>query len=47
MVTYNARKALNLDYSILDLSSSDEFVVLDDQSLRTKYISNCENGDMK
>ena len=47
MVTYNPRKALNLDYSILDLSSSDEFVVLDDKSLRAKYISNIKNGDKK
>ena len=39
MITYNPRKALNLDYSILDLNSSNEFVVLDKKHLKTLYIS--------
>jgi len=47
MITYNPRKVLNLDHSILDLSSSDEFIVLDKKSLRTIYISNNKNGDIK
>jgi len=38
MITYNPRKALNLDYSILDLNSSNEFMVLDKKTLRTLYI---------
>ena len=37
MITYNPRKALNLDYSILDLNSSNEFIVLDKKTLRTLY----------
>ena len=39
MITYNPRKALNLDYSILDLNSSNEFVLLDIKHLKTLYIS--------
>jgi cytosine/adenosine deaminase-related metal-dependent hydrolase len=38
MITYNPRKALNLDYSILDLNSSNEFMVLDKKTLRALYI---------
>jgi len=39
MITYNPRKALNLDYSILDLNSLDEFIVLDKKNLGVLYIS--------
>jgi len=39
MITYNPRKALNLDADILDLNSPAEFVVLDKKYLKTLYIS--------
>jgi len=39
MITYNPRKALNLDYSILDFNSLDEFIVLDKKNLGVLYIS--------
>jgi len=39
MITYNPRKALNLDYSILDFNSPDEFIVLDKENLGVLYIS--------
>ena len=38
MITYNPRKALNLDYSILDLNSLNEFMVLDKKTLSTLFI---------
>ena len=39
MTTFGARKALNLDYSILAPNSRAEFVVLDGKSLKPLYIS--------
>jgi cytosine/adenosine deaminase-related metal-dependent hydrolase len=39
MITYNPRKALNLDYDILDLNSTFEFVVIDKNNLKPIYIS--------
>jgi cytosine/adenosine deaminase-related metal-dependent hydrolase len=38
MITYNPRKALNLDCSILELNSLNDFIVLDKKSLRTLFI---------
>ncbi len=42
MITYNPRKALNLDYNILDLKLANEFLVLDDKTLKIIYPSNQE-----
>jgi cytosine/adenosine deaminase-related metal-dependent hydrolase len=39
MVTYDARKALNLDCNILGLNSRAEFIVLDGKTLKPLYIS--------
>jgi cytosine/adenosine deaminase-related metal-dependent hydrolase len=37
MITYNPRKALNLDYNILDLKLPKEFIVLDNKTLKIIY----------
>ena len=39
MITNGARKALNLDYNILGPNSPAEFIVLDEKSLESLYIS--------
>ncbi|KYK33975.1 MAG: hypothetical protein AYK22_00625 [Thermoplasmatales archaeon SG8-52-3] len=40
MITYRARKALNLDCDILGSNSEADFVVLDNKSLKPLYVSN-------
>ena len=37
MITYNPRKALNLDYNILDFNIAKEFVLLDKKTLKMIY----------
>jgi len=37
MITYNPRKALNLDYNILDLNVAKEFILLDKKTLKIIY----------
>ena len=39
MVTYDARKVLNLDCNILGLNSRAEFIVLDEKTLKPLHIS--------
>jgi cytosine/adenosine deaminase-related metal-dependent hydrolase len=40
LITFNARKALNLDCDILGANSRADFVVLDKKTLKPLYISN-------
>ena len=46
MITYNPRKALNLDYNIPDIKSSKEFIILDKTSLGIRNIP-FSNEDIK